>query len=89
MKYCLQGTFALAATFATPIAIAAAIGLEFYDLTENSIFCYFNYYGAGNFQDSKFLVHLCVGLGAWWVSQMWLCRHIWVPKNLRLERVQG
>ncbi|XP_067943590.1 chitin synthase chs-2-like [Watersipora subatra] len=83
-----EGTFALATTFATPIAVAIAIALEFNHLTD-SRFCYFIFYEADSFGDSKFIVHLVVGIAIWWSSQMWLCRHIWYPKNLRLERVQG
>ena len=83
-----QGTFALATTFATPIAVGIAIALEFNHEADQSL-CYFNFYGSSNFGDSKFIIHLVIGIVAWWCSQMWLCRHIWTPKNLRLERVQA
>jgi len=84
-----QGTFALATTFVTPIALGIAIGFEFLDTNSGGSFCYLSFYGSDKFGDDRFILLLAVGVAAWWLSQMWLCRHIWVPKNLRLERVQG
>jgi hypothetical protein len=72
------------------VALAIAIALEYYHQEDNGylFLCYFNASDYSLFGKTKFIVHLVIGVGAWWTSQMWLCRHIWVPKNYRLERVQ-
>lgn len=74
-------------TLATPVAIAIAIAIEFTDCSD--LLRLTNHMGKDGFQSPLFITTIVVGVAGWWFSQMWLGRHIWVPANLRLERVDG
>lgn len=92
-KMCMQRVaFALPLTLATPVTIIIYIGictgnLDKIEFIKDMMYweCPENLFSSAS---GTIKWQLICGLGLWWLSELWICVHVWFPENKRLASTE-
>lgn len=87
---CMQRVaFALPLTLATPVSIGIFIALCHGHLDRIDFIKDMMYWECSEtFSSGNLRWQLVVGLGLWWLSEIWIAIHIWFPENKRLAATE-
>ena len=81
--------FAVPLSLATPVTLAIMIGLCQWK-TDQIVFIREVMYWecSENLQLPRITWHIIIGLGLWYLSQLWITSHVWFPENKRLATTE-